>query len=107
MNIKRVLTGFLGLPIILLVLICSNTFIFDVIIAIVSLIMIDEFYKSFKIGEKSNPILIIGYLSCLYIAIINIIPQEMVDKIVIMGIPIIAALLFMIIIFFKNENYYY
>ena len=54
MDIKRFLTSFVGLPIIILILVFSNTYIFDIIIAIVAFIMMDEYCRSFPV-EKAKP----------------------------------------------------
>lgn len=101
MDVKRYLTGILGLPITILILVFSNTYFFDAIVAVVALIMIDEFLKSFKNGEKANPIFWISYLSCIYIAVLHIIPKEYIESTLIIGIAIIICILFFISIITK------
>ena len=75
MDIKRLLTGFIGLPIIIAILVLSNTYIFDIIIAIVAFIMMDEYCRSFP-KEKAKPIKWISYISCIFIAFMHVIPSE-------------------------------
>lgn len=54
MDIKRVLTGVIGFPIIAAILILSNTYVFDGIVAIIALISVHEFYNSFITTKKSK-----------------------------------------------------
>ena len=56
MDIKRVLTGVIGFPIIAAILILSNTYVFDGIVAIIALISVHEFYNSFITTKKAKPV---------------------------------------------------
>lgn len=97
MNINRILTGVLGFPIIAAVLILSNTYVFDIIIAFIAFIMMDEYCKSFK-KNKAKPIKWISYISCIYIALLHIIPKQYLQMMINFAIPIIVTILFLHII---------
>lgn len=68
MDIKRVLTSVLGLPLIIALIIFGNTVIIDIFFAIVALISIKEYFDSFQKSEKAKPIKWIGYLVAISIA---------------------------------------
>lgn len=97
MNINRILTGVLGFPIIAAVLILSNTYIFDIIVAFIAFIMMDEYCKSFQ-EQKAKPIKWISYISCIYIAILHIIPEQYIQMIINFFIPIMVTILFLHVI---------
>ncbi len=97
MNINRILTGVLGFPIIAAILILSNNYIFDIIMAFIAFIMMDEYCKSFK-DQKIKPIKWISYISCIYIAILHIIPEQYMQMMINFSIPIIVTILFLHII---------
>ena len=96
MNIKRILTGLIGLPIVALVLIFGNKYIIDFIFALVAEISIYEYFNA--TSKKYKPVKYIGYLSALLIAFIHIIPIEILTKIAIIMVPTSIALLFIQII---------
>lgn len=96
MNIKRVLTGLIGLPIVALILVFGNKYIIDAIFAIIAEISIYEYFNA--ISNKYKPVKYVGYLCALLIAFIHIIPIEILSKIAIMIVPTTIALFFMQII---------
>lgn len=91
MDFKRVITGVVGFIIITVALLFCSTYLFDIIIALVALIMMDEYCKSFS-PEKAKPIKWISYVSCLYIATMHIIPSEYTAL-------VIGSLLILLILF--------
>ena len=54
-NIKRIMSGLIGFPIIALILIFSNDLVMDIALAVISIIGTYEFFKCFKSKEKANP----------------------------------------------------
>lgn len=96
MKLKRILSGVIGLPIVALILIFGNIYVIDVFFAIVAIIAIHEYFTSFK--EKYKPVKWIGYLSCLLIAFLHIIPKEYLLYIILLSVPIIIAILFIKVI---------
>ena len=74
MKFKRILSGIIGLPIVALILIYGNIYVIDVLFALVALIAIHEYFNSFK--EKHKPVKWLGYVSCILIAFLHIIPMQ-------------------------------
>lgn len=99
MNFKRVASALIGFPIVALILIYANNFIIDVIISIIALISLHEFYNA--VSKDSTPVRWIGYLACISIAFIHIIPLETVNLIIPLSISSIILLLFLNVILSK------
>lgn len=74
MKLKRILSGIIGFPIVALILIYGNIYVIDVLFALVALISIHEYFNSFK--EKYKPVKWLGYISCILIALLHIIPTQ-------------------------------
>lgn len=74
MKLTRVLSGIIGFPLVALILILGNIYVIDVFFAIVAAISIYEYMGSFK--GKCKPVEWIGYLSCVPIAFLHVIPKE-------------------------------
>ena len=96
MNLKRILSGVIGLPIVALILIYGNIYVIDVLFAVIALISIYEYMNCFK--KEYKPVKWIGYISCVIIAFIHIIPKEYFLLSISLLITIIIALLFMKVI---------
>ncbi len=94
MNVTRILTGVIGFPIVVLVLVLGNEILIDVAFAIIAAMSLHEYYKCFK--EKAKPVTWLGYVACSLIAFIHIIPSEYLMHIIGIVIPI-----FMLILFFQ------
>ncbi len=92
MKLKRILSSLIGFPIVALILILGNIYVIDVFFAIVALITIHEYFNSFK--GKYKPVKWIGYLSCILIAFLHIIPKEYLLYTISLFITVIIAVLF-------------
>lgn len=92
MNIKRVLTTVVGLPIVICVLLFSNKYIMDIVFTIVGLIAMNEYIKC--VSKKVKVIKWISYLSVLLIAFLHIIPSEIGLSLIPFIIPILLLILF-------------
>ena len=92
MRLTRILSGVIGLPIVALILILGNIYVVDVFITLIALISIYEYMGSFK--EKCSPVKWIGYLSCVPIAFLHIIPKEYYLYILSLSLFLIIAVLF-------------
>ncbi len=92
MNIKRLTSGLLGFPLVLLVLLIGNKYIVDIALSIIALLAMDEYLNA--ISKVCKPVRWIGYLSCLSIATVHIIPQENLNLIITVAIPTILIILF-------------
>lgn len=93
MDIKRVTSGLLGMAIVLVVCFIGNKYVFDVFVAIVAFLAIDEYFKA--MSKIANPVRWVGYLSCISIAVIHLIPSEYLMMTTILSIPTILVILFL------------
>ena len=92
MDIKRLTSGLLGFPLVLLVLLIGDKIVVDIALAIIALLAMSEYFNA--ISKVSKPVKWLGYLSCFSIAIIHLVPQESLKIIVTLGIPTILIILF-------------
>lgn len=92
MKLKRILSGVIGLPIVALILILGNIYVIDVVFSIVAIIAIHEYFNSFK--ENYKPVKWIGYLSCILIAFIHVIPREYLLTTLALSVAVMIAALF-------------
>lgn len=93
---SRVISALLLFPLVVVILIFGNVYVIDVAFSAVALLAMNEYFNAFK--EKANPVKWLGYISCILIAFIHIIP---VDKVVIsigIGIPVVFFILFLQVI---------
>ena len=103
MDWKRIATAVIGLPVVAAVLVFANNYIIDAIIAIIALIAMHEFFDA--ISKNSNPVKWVGYLACISIAFIHIIPSEYFKITVSLAISAIILVLFLHVIISKmNTN---
>lgn len=96
MEWKRYTSALLGFPIVLLILLIRNKYVVDIAFTIIALLTMHEYLGAVK--HKCNPVSWLGYLSCISIAIIHILPQEFIHISVILALPIILLILFLQII---------
>ena len=94
--VKRVITALLGLPFIIAILIFANNYVFSAILTIVAMISLREYFNAFK--SKAKPVEWIGYIACLLIAVITIIPKQYILYVVGLTIPLLVAILFIQVI---------
>lgn len=92
MDIKRITSGLLGFPLVLIILLLGNKIVVDIALSIITLLAMNEYFNSIK--KVANPVKWIGYLSCLSIACIHIVPQEYLNMIVTLAVPTILMILF-------------
>ena len=96
MDIKRITSALLGLPLVVLILVFGNKYVVDIAFAIVAAMSLHEYFNAFK--EKANPVIWIGYVASALIAFIHIIPLEHAITIVSVLIPLAIAVLFLQVI---------
>lgn len=96
MKLKRILSGVIGLPIVALILIFGNIYVIDVVFSIVAAIAIYEYFNSFK--EECKPVKWLGYLSCILIAFIHVIPSEYLLTTLALSVAVMIATLFIQIV---------
>ena len=96
MNMKRITSGLLGFPIVVLILLIGNKNVVDVALAIIAAFAIDEYFNA--ISKVSKPVRWIGYLSCVSIALVHIIKLEYLNLVITVSVPTVIMLLFVQII---------
>lgn len=92
MNIKRYVSGFTLFPIFAVLMIFANKYIIDIIVSIIAIMCLHEFYKAFR--GKAKPISWVGYIAASAIAIIHMIPKNLVLPIIAAIIPVSIMVLF-------------
>ena len=96
MNIKRMLTSLVGLPIIVLILLFGNELVVGVTVLMAGIICTYEYFNVIK--NICKPIKWIGYLSNIYILLSILLLNDMMSKIAMYSIPVILLLLFSCVI---------
>ena len=96
MNITRVLTSVIGFPIVAVFLIFAPNILIDVAFAIIAIMSLHEYFKAFK--EKAKPVEWIGYIACILLAFIHIIPKDYLIHTIGIIIPIFIFVLFLQVI---------
>ena len=100
MDIKRVTSALLGFPLVVIVLTLGNKYIVDIFLALVAMLGMQEYFNA--VSKESKPVRWIGYLSCLAIALVHIIPENVPSKIMqsilLITIPAIMLILFLHVI---------
>ena len=96
MDIKRITSGLLGFPLVLIVLIIGNKYIVDIALTVIAILAMDEYFNA--ISKISKPVKWIGYVSCISIAFIHMIPEEYIMTVSTLAIPILLLILFVQVI---------
>ena len=92
MDVKRITSGLLGFPLVVIIFLIGNKYIVDVLLAIVAGLGIYEYFKA--ISKVCKPVRWVGYLSCLSIALIHLIQQSKLNIVVTLSVPTILLILF-------------
>ena len=91
MDVKRVTSALLGLPMVIIVLLFGNKYIIDVAMAIVAIISLQEYFNAFK---EYKPIKWLGYVIAGLICFIHLVPQEQLFSYIGLSIPVVIVALF-------------
>lgn len=92
MNVKRILTAVIGLPIVACIFAFGNKYILDIIFAIIASISMYEYIKC--TSQKAHVIKWISYLSVASIALIHVVSADIINFFATLGIPILLLILF-------------
>lgn len=95
-NITRVVSGLILFPLVAIVLIWGNKYLVDILISLIAILSLHEFYNAFN--GKANPVKIVGYIAAASIAFIHVIPIEWMLKIIGALLSISILSLFLIVI---------
>lgn len=93
MNVTRILTGIIGFPIVALVLVFGNIYLIDCVFAVIAALSLHEYFNCFK--QKAKPVIWIGYVACIMMAFIHVIPKENLVHIIAILVPTFILILFL------------
>lgn len=96
MNLNRILTTVIGLPIVIIILVFGNIYLIDVLFAIIAAMSIHEYFDSFK--GKAKPVSWLGFLACSLIALIHLVPKQHIIMTIGVLVPTSILLLFLQVI---------
>ena len=96
MNLKRILTTVIGIPIVIATLLLGNEYIIGGIVLIASIICMYEYFSVIK--KVCKPIQWVGYLSNIIIVGATVFSKELIESILIYYIPIVFLVLFLQVI---------
>lgn len=101
MDIKRITSIILGFPLVVLILTLGNKYIVDICLAFIAMLGMQEYFNA--ISKDSKPVKWVGYVACLFIAVLHILPiylpSWVIFKILGLIIPTIMLILFSQVIF--------
>ncbi len=92
MDIKRITSGLLGFPLVLLVLLIGDKYVVDIALSIIALLAMNEYLNA--VSKVCKPVKWISYLACLGIALIHIVPIQYLSMSITISISTILILLF-------------
>ena len=92
MDIKRITSGLLGFPLVLIILIIGDKYVVDIALAIIALLAMNEYLNA--VSKVAKPVRWISYLSCFAIALIHVVPEEYLKMVVTLAAPTILLILF-------------
>lgn len=92
MDLKRVSSALLGLPMVIIVLLLGNKYVIDIALSIIAIISLHEYYNAFS--SKYKPIKWIGYLCAISICFIHLIPTQQLFYYIAFSIPFLIIMLF-------------
>lgn len=96
MNLNRILTTVIGLPIVIIVFIFGNIYLMDILFTIIAAMSLYEYFDAFK--EKAKPVYWLGYLACFLISLIHIVPRQYIIITIGILVPTSILLLFLQVI---------
>ena len=104
MNLKRVVSGLVGVPIATIVFLFANVYVMDCIVTALAVISIHEYLKCFKVSKKAKPVEWVAYVSCAILLLLHVITGDYLMYLVALTIPLIIFILFLHIIISNMET---
>ena len=95
-NVKRLASGLIAFALVLVLLAIKNKYLVDVVLAVVAIFAIEEYFKA--VSKVCKPIKWVGYISAISVALVHIIPKEYLGLTVALSIPTILLVLFLQVI---------
>ena len=96
MDIKRVASALLGFPLVVLILTFGNKYVVDIFLMGIAILAMQEYFNA--VQKECRPVRWLGYLSCVFIGLIHIVPEnipsEATKYILLLLIPTLMLLAF-------------
>ena len=102
MDLKRILTSVIGLPLVVIILIVGNVYIMDMVLLAIAVICMKEYLG--VVEKVSHPLKWIAYISTIMVFIVAFLSKEMSMTIVAFSIPILLLILFLKVIITDMET---
>lgn len=96
MNLKRILTSIIGLPLVIILIVFGTPQIISFAIMLISIICMYEYFS--VIQKVCKPIKWIGYLSTIIVFLVSVFEYNIIQKVILFEIPVILLILFLHII---------
>lgn len=96
MDIKRVTSALLGFPLVVIILTFGNKYVVDICLALIALLAMQEYFNA--VQKEAKPMRWLGYLSCIFIALIHILPERLpeytIHNILLLTVPVLMLISF-------------
>ena len=100
MDIKRITSALLGFPLVVIILTFGNKYVVDIFLAFIAMLGMQEYFNA--VSKEAKPVRWLGYLTCLLIALIHIVPDnlnvQLQSEVLMLIIPTILLILFLHVI---------
>ena len=96
MDVKRILTTVIGLPLVGIFIAYGNKYIMDIVIALIAVISMYEYSKCIKKEARFIPW--VGFLSAISIGFMHVVSDTVLSTIITLGVPIVLFLVFFSVI---------
>jgi phosphatidate cytidylyltransferase len=103
MDLKRLISAVLGLPLVALIFIFGNKYLVDIAISLIAVLALHEYFNCFKEKSGNKDLRWIAYISALLIAFLHIIPAEYETITILAIIPVSILVLFAQVIASNNK----
>jgi len=94
MHLKRIISALILFPLVAAILVFGNKYLVDIVVSIIAIMSLHEYFHSFKEQNENKDLRWIAYISALLISIIHIIPKEYILPLIGAIIPISILVLF-------------
>ena len=92
MDLKRISSAFIVVLALMVILLSPNNIITSLLFTLITLVAMHEYLGA--ISKVCKPIKWVSYLSCISVAVINYIPKEYFQSVLLISIPTVILLLF-------------
>ena len=93
MDIKRILTTVIGLPVVVAIMVLGTPQIISFVTMIIAIIAMNEYFN--VVSKICKPIKWVGYVSTIIIFLVGILSTEIINMIIIYLIPVMLLILFL------------